>query len=208
MSDPANDPYGEPEFQNGSSGTSNTIKIAAAVAGIALLGFIALLAMGNEVSNGPNTDVVGKAAPLLEGASYTGQAYSLEEVLTVNRSGISAADQTWTVVNFFASWCTGCIVEHPDLVDFDGRSGPCTTELVGVAINDRPSDVAKFFGDRGGDWPVLVGDGSTTAIVGYGVTAPPETVVIGPSGVVAQKWIGSVTTEQLEGFFAQMDCTA
>lgn len=200
------DRHDELEFQAAGSGTSNTIKIAAAVVGIALLGFIALLAMGDEVTNGANLDVVGQAAPVLEGASYTGQEYSLEEVLTKNRSGISAADQTWTVVNFFASWCTGCIVEHPDLVAFEGRSGPCTTELVGVAINDRPSDVAKFFGDRGGDWPVLVGEGSTTAIVGYGVTAPPETVVIGPNGVVTQKWIGSVTTEQLEGFFAQVGC--
>ena len=110
-------------------------------------------------------------------------------------------------MNFFASWCIGCIEEHDDLVRFDTRTGPCKTDLIGVAIEDRASAVRKFFDDQGGgDWPVLVGDGTVQAIAGYRVTAPPETVVIAPNGQVIQKWIGAVTTDDLESFFGQMGC--
>ena len=55
---------------------------------------------------------------------------------------------------------------------------------------------AAFFERLGGDWPVLVGETNST-VVDFGVTAPPETVIIAPSGLVVQKIVGKTTYEQL-----------
>lgn len=186
-------------------GGSRTIKLIAGGLAIAFLAFVVLLATRDTATNGPNFDIVGDAAPLVEGVSYTGETYTLETALQNNRS-LPPSEQTWTVVNFFASWCTGCIEEHPDLTAFSSRTGPCRTELVGVAINDRQSDVQGFFDRLGGSWPVIVGEGTTEAIIGYGVTAPPETVIIAPNGVVVEKWIGAVDYDDLEAVFERLDC--
>ena len=72
----------------------------------------------------------------------------------------------------------------------------CPSELVGVTVRDDAEDVAEFFDRKGGDWPVLVGE-TNGAIVDFGVTAPPETVIITPSGLVYQKIVGITSYEQL-----------
>lgn len=180
-------------------------KVIVVVIGLVLFAFVALLATRDIATNGANFDVVGEAAPIIRGVSYEGTSYDLDATLQANRS-LPAAEQTWTVVNFFASWCTGCIDEHPDLTAFSNRTGPCNTELIGVAINDRASDVEDFFDRLGGGWPVVIGSEADQAVIDYGATAPPETVLISPNGIVVEKWIGAVELADLEAVFEQVTC--
>ncbi len=106
------------------------------------------------------------------------------------------------VVNFFGSWCVGCIEEHDELVRFDtegvlGSGGSeCSTRLVGVTFSDTAEKVEAFFEARGGDWPVLVGE-TNSMVVDFGVTAAPETAVVAPDGMVVAKFTGPLTYERL-----------
>jgi cytochrome c biogenesis protein CcmG/thiol:disulfide interchange protein DsbE len=187
------------EFQPGDEPPSapklSGVRLAALVVGVVLIAFVVLLATSGRHENPAPDAAVGEAVPMVSGTSYDDTTFDLEEVLAANRT-VEASDQEWVVINFFASWCIPCQVEHPDLVRFDTEGVACPTRLVGVSIQDSPERVEEFFDERGGDWPVLVGDTNAT-IIDFGVTAPPETFVITPAGVIGAKFIGPVTYDDL-----------
>ena len=95
------------------------------------------------------------------------------------------------VVNFFASWCLECRLEHSDLVassDTFGRSG---VTFVQIGYQERPEVSADWLDDVGRPEHTryLHDPGSRTAIA-YGVFGIPETFFISPDGTVVGKIIG------------------
>lgn len=173
------------------------IQVAVGVVAIVLVAFIVLLATRDPQQNGPNNAVVNEAVPAFSGTSYDGAAFDIDDVLAANRL-VAPEEQEWVVVNFFASWCVPCITENPELIRFDEEGAACPSRLVGVSINDTEQDVSDFFDRHGGDWPVLVGD-TNSIIIDFSVTAPPETIIVAPSGVVVSKIIGATSYDRLVG---------
>ena len=177
-------------------------KWATAVIAMLSIAFIVILAVQNQQQNTPNFDLVGQLSPVVEGVSARGEVIDLGQVLQQNRSKVPG-EQTWVAVNFFASWCSGCVEEHADLLQFheegvvneDGIL--CPTQLLGVAFNDEKADVDDFFERFGGDWPVIVGPETNQMALDFSVLTAPETYLIAPSGIVVLKVIGPVTYQRL-----------
>ncbi len=101
------------------------------------------------------------------------------------------------VLNFWASWCVGCKLEHPYLVDAWRTHSPQGVAFVGVVYQDTRSDARAFMKEGGGGWPNLMDPGQKTAI-DYGVYGIPETFFIDRKGIVRYKSIGPVTPELLD----------
>ena len=180
----------------------NLAKSGLIVLGVISIFFITLLATRGTQSNQANFDLVGEPAPLFAAEMITGGEFNLEDELIANRA-LTPRDQVWIAVNFFASWCTGCIVEHADLVTFHTESAfssdgiKCNTKLVSVAFNDNIKDIEDFFEKYDGDWPVLLDESTNRVAIDYSVTTAPETVLIAPSGLVVKKIVGPITYEKL-----------
>ncbi len=173
------------------------IKVVSALLFLVAAGFAMFLATRNPYQNSPSAAVLGEPVPAVAGVSYDGTIFDIDKVLVANRR-LPPDEQEWVVINFFASWCVPCEIENPELIRFDEEGAACPTRLVGVTISDEEEAVAEFFEQRGGGWPVLVGD-TNRIIIDFGVTAPPETVVVAPSGLVVEKMIGAVTYDRLVG---------
>lgn len=180
-----------------SGGGLTSIQIAAAAVGAVIVAFIVLLATRDVQENEASDEPIGQGVPAIAGTSYDGSEFDLDDILLANRD-LAFADQEWVVINFFASWCIPCRTEHPELIRLDTEGAPCPTRLVGVAVNDSADDVTAFFDDLGGDWPVLVGD-TSRMIVDLSVVAPPETIIVDPTGLVTTKFIGAVTYDAIAG---------
>jgi cytochrome c biogenesis protein CcmG, thiol:disulfide interchange protein DsbE len=105
------------------------------------------------------------------------------------------------VVNFWASWCTECRLEHPALAAAWDRYRERGVVFVGVAFEDAEGPALAYASEQGGDWPLVMDPGSRTAIA-YGVFGVPETFVIAPDGTIAAKTVGEVTytwlTEEID----------
>ncbi len=95
------------------------------------------------------------------------------------------------VLNFFASWCLECRLEHPDLVSSSDAFGPNGVSFLQIGYQERPEDSAAWLDDAGRSEHTryLHDPGSRTAIA-YGVFGIPETFFIAPDGVVVGKIIG------------------
>lgn len=101
------------------------------------------------------------------------------------------------VLNFWASWCTGCGVEHQALVSVARRYDGQGVRFLGVLYNDTPELAKRWIRRMGGqNYPSLQDDGARTAI-DYGLYGVPETFIIGPDGRVAYKHAGPVTEQLL-----------
>lgn len=173
--------------------------VVASILALVLGGFVLLLATSDAGrSSSANFEIVGKVAPPLAGAALDGTPFDMYD-----------ERGNWVVVNFFASWCVGCRVEHPELVEFADRHQDDNVTLVAVMFGDTKDDAVDFFNELGGDWPALVEDPGSIHI-DYGVTGVPETLLVSPSGRVIRKWIGAsgVTADQLDLAIAQASTPA
>ncbi|MDH3678523.1 MAG: TlpA family protein disulfide reductase [Acidimicrobiia bacterium] len=165
------------------AGGSRVRWVSAGVA-VFIVALIGVLAVGSDDRLAATNDVLGQRVPEVSGPSLTGGRYDIDN-----------ARGTWVVVNFFATWCAGCINEHPELIAFNQwAESTGEAELVAVVFNDPADAVAAFFDENGGGWPVLDEPGIA---IDFQVAQIPETFVIAPSGQVVQHIQGEVTADAL-----------
>jgi len=147
-----------------------------------LLAFALLLAvsLGRDPRTLPS-ELIGGPAPAFALPSMAGGG-------TVNLADLRGQV---VVVNFWASWCLECRVEHPALDAAWDRYRERGVVVVGVLFEDTVADGLAFADEFETDWPLVEDPGSRTAI-DYGVFGVPETFVIAPDGTVTAKRVGAV----------------
>jgi len=100
-----------------------------------------------------------------------------------------AATEGPMLVNFFASWCAPCEIEHPVLMSLKGEQ----VRVVGVAYKDAPPNTQAFLTRLGNPFSPALVDRDGRAGVEFGVTGVPETYVIDRDGKVLAKHTGPLT---------------
>ena len=171
--------------------------IAAAVA-VPVVIFIGVLATSSPPSTrAADSPLLGKPAPAIAGDTVDGPPFKLTDLRG-----------RWVVVNFFATWCTPCVKEQPDLVQFAQRHQAANdAAIVSVIYSDSVSAVRDFRQKRGGDWPLVVDDHSRIAL-DYGVSGVPESYLISPDGKVAAKLVGGIAVDDLDKILTQVQSGA
>jgi cytochrome c biogenesis protein CcmG/thiol:disulfide interchange protein DsbE len=129
--------------------------------------------------------MIGKAVP----------AFDLRPA-TVDKPGLSIADLKDgkpKLMNIWASWCLPCIAEAPQL-EMLRRQG---AEIVGVAIRDRPEDVAAFLERYGNPYSRIGADDLSEVQLSIGSSGVPETFVVDGEGVIRYQHIGDIRADQV-----------
>src|SRR5689334_17611500 len=78
------------------------------------------------------------------------------------------------VVNFWASWCADCRVEHAGLVAAWRRFQDQGVVFLGIPFEDTAGQAVAYQRQLGGGWPQLLDANSETAVA-FGVYGVPET---------------------------------
>lgn len=98
------------------------------------------------------------------------------------------------LVNFWASWCVPCIVEHPQLMRLS-REG---VAVYGINYKDKAPDAEAFLARHGNPFRRLAQDAPGRVAIDWGVYGVPETYFIDREGIIRWRWPGPVTPEVLE----------
>ena len=106
------------------------------------------------------------------------------------------------LVNFWATWCTSCRAEMPELVKAYETHGNSTGLLVlGVNLREADARVEDFVTDFGMSFPVLMdrsGQVAQTWRIGGPSEGLPSSYFIDAGGVVQKVVYGTVTAKTLD----------
>lgn len=103
------------------------------------------------------------------------------------------------LVNFFASWCAPCEIEHPVLVAMRARH----VRIVGVAYKDAPPNTQALLTRLGDPYAQTLVDRDGRAGIEFGVTGVPETYLVGRDGMVLAKHTGPLSEADAEALGAR-----
>lgn len=102
------------------------------------------------------------------------------------------------LLDFWATWCTGCKQEIPWFVEFQRKFGTKRFAVVGVSLDEGGWDVLKpFLAKAHVPYRMLLGDDATAQR--YGISNMPDTFLIDRRGKVAAAYIaGLVDKDNVE----------
>lgn len=174
---------------------SRSALVASGVIAVLVALIVAVLATRDpSTERATQSLLIGRLAPATAGTTLDGDHVSIDD----HRG-------RWVVVNFFASWCTPCREEHPQLNAFDvAHRAKGDAVLIAVTFDDDAEKARRFFDDHGGDWPVI-DDPENSIAVAYGVAQVPETFVIAPNGTVVKRYAGAITRSALDALIASYE---
>jgi len=105
------------------------------------------------------------------------------------------------LVNLFASWCVPCIAEAPVLEELKRRG----VEIDGIAIRDRPNDVAAFLDKNGNPFQRIGSDPTSRVQIALGTAGVPESFVVDGKGVIRHQHIGPIEPGDVPTILAELD---
>ncbi len=104
------------------------------------------------------------------------------------------------LVNFYASWCAPCAEEAPALAALKAQGA----RIVGVAWKDDPAATQAFLVRYGDPYAARFIDRDGRAGIDFGVTAAPETYVVGADGKILDKIAAPLTAADVATLAAEV----
>ncbi|WP_342452832.1 DsbE family thiol:disulfide interchange protein [Roseomonas indoligenes] len=156
----------------------------AAAGGIGFWAMLRGMKDGSYDPRGVPSALLGKPAPRLA-------LPPLEGVETPGFQPEALATGGPVLVNFWASWCVPCVIEHPQLMALQARG----VRLLGVNYKDKAPEAGRFLRQHGNPFSALVVDAEGRAGIDYGLYGVPETYLVDGGGIVRWRWAGPMTPD-------------
>ena len=128
--------------------------------------------------------LIGKSAPAFEPAPFGSHIRPTDAELRAPGPKL---------VNFWASWCAPCRVEHPNLTLLAERGVP----ILGVNYKDREANGLSFLAELGDPYSAIGADPHGRIAIDWGVYGVPETFVVDGDGKVSLRYAGPITASVL-----------
>ena len=98
------------------------------------------------------------------------------------------------LVNYWASWCAPCRVEHPNLQALSNEGIP----VFGVNYKDKLDNAEAFLAELGDPYTGVGRDEQGRMGLDWGVYGVPETYVIDEDGTIVLRFAGPITQRVIE----------
>lgn len=105
------------------------------------------------------------------------------------------------LINIFASWCVPCIAEAPVLGQLKARG----VVIDGIAIRDRPEDVADFLQHNGDPYERIGADMRSSVQMALGSSGVPESFVVDGRGIIRYQHVGPIMPQDLATVLAELE---
>ncbi len=131
--------------------------------------------------------MIGRQAPPVPATTLPGKTQLTDAML--REPGVK-------LVNFWASWCPPCRIEHPTLMALSEQ-----LPVYGVDLRDIDANALEFLSADGDPFAALATDPRGRTAIDWGVTAPPETFIIDGEGTVLYRFAGPLVDADYQARF-------
>ena len=137
----------------------------------------------NKVSNYDTKSLIGNKLSVIKLETLKGDKFYTKEDVAKNK---------YTLINFWASWCGPCRIEHPILIKLSQETD---IKLLGINFKDKKDSALQFLDELGNPYDFLVKDDLGKQSVNFGVYGIPESILIDKNLVILKKYIGPLTNK-------------
>ena len=100
----------------------------------------------------------------------------------------------YTLINFWASWCAPCRIEHPYLMQLSKEKN---LKILGVNFKDKKINASKFLNELGNPYYYMAKDTTGKQSVNFGIYGIPESILINNETIVLKKFVGPLNEQNL-----------
>lgn len=130
-------------------------------------------------------------------------AFSLAAILP-NKPALDSSDLATGqphLLNIFASWCVPCVTEVK-VLDGLRRKG---VHIEGIAVRDRPEDLAAFLAQNGDPYERIGSDLQSQVQISLGSSGVPESFVVDGKGIIRYQQIGPIEQSDVPMILAKLE---
>ena len=135
----------------------------------------------NKDVNYSTSSLTGKKIQYINLENFEDNTFYKEDVLKKN---------DYTLINFWASWCSPCREEHPVLIQLSKEKN---LKLLGVNFKDKKKQAEIFLNDLGNPYDFLAKDEQGKHSVIFGIYGIPESILVNNDLVILKKFIGPLS---------------
>jgi len=132
------------------------------------------------------TPLIGQEVPLIELETVFFEEFENKDLVDILKSN------KIKIINFWASWCLPCEVEHPILM---GLSKKSDFVIIGINYKDTEEGSARFLNEKGNPYDLIIIDDKGKMGIEMGLTGVPETFVVNDQGKIIYRIVGPINNE-------------
>ena len=99
-------------------------------------------------------------------------------------------NDTYYLINIWASWCLPCRKEHPALMRLQKEKN---LKLIGINFKDKKVNAYNFLKEIGNPYDISLRDPDGTDSITFGVYGVPESILINKEHKIVKKFIGPIS---------------
>ena len=159
----------------------NTVKIIIFVIFFFVIG-VFYISLTRE-TNYNTSSLINKEVPQFKIAYFNKNGFYTKQDLIKNN---------YTLINFWASWCGPCRIEHPILMKLSAENN---LKILGINFKDKKELAGKFLKDLGNPYSFLLKDIEGKQSVSFGIYGIPESLLINNENIIIKKFVGPLSLD-------------
>ena len=159
----------------------NTVKIIIFVIFFFIIG-VFYISLTRE-TNYNTSSLINKEVPQFKIAYFDKNGFYTKQDLIKNN---------YTLINFWASWCGPCRIEHPILMKLSAENN---LKILGINFKDKKEFARKFLKDLGNPYSFLLKDVEGKKSVSFGIYGIPESLLINNENIIIKKFVGPLSLD-------------
>ena len=172
--------------------------LAGTLAGLVLLDIIGVLDIRSLLPGSSGGSQTGVASFEIDSPAPD---FVLDD-LSGNPVRLSELKGRLVVLNFWATWCTPCRTEMPELQETFQQYEPDLVVL-GINLEQSPAEIQDFIGQVNVTYPILLDkDGLVSKL--FKVIQLPNTYFIDRDGIIRIRHIGYLSSDQIQKYLVRV----